>query len=133
MVKNLSSSSINNSQKYFYRNLQNYYGIGQKQSVRISKFFGLSLNGSSGNLLLNDIMFIEQFLRKNFILEFKLKSKILDSINFFIKIKNFKGFRHKNRLPVNGQRSKQNARTVMRLPRIHLNFDESKDIYKLSL
>jgi ribosomal protein S13 len=55
-----------------------------------------------------------KFLFKNFSYS---KDDILstrENISFFITNKSLKGFRHKNRLPVRGQRTRTNAKTVKR-------------------
>lgn len=43
-----------------------------------------------------------------------LKNKYKKSINFFVKLKNYKGFRHSQNLPVRGQRTHTNAKTAKR-------------------
>lgn len=42
----------------------------------------------------------------------KLNQEVRNNINFLKNIKNYKGFRHKNSLPVRGQRTRTNAKTV---------------------
>ena len=42
----------------------------------------------------------------------KLNQEVRNNINFLKNIKNYRGFRHKNSLPVRGQRTRTNAKTI---------------------
>jgi small subunit ribosomal protein S13 len=50
-------------------------------------------------------------ISKKLLNEVELKTKVAQNIEFLRKLKTFKGFRHRNNLPVRGQRTRTNAKT----------------------
>ena len=54
---------------------------------------------------------LSNYILNNFIIDLKLKDKIYMNIKHLITLKTYKGFRHKYKLPLNGQRTKTNAQT----------------------
>ena len=133
MVKKLNYTKDNGIQyKYFIRDFSLYYGIGLNSSNIISKLFGLpNKHNYISSFSEQDIIQIEYFIRKNYSIDTKLKLEVIENIKSFIELKIFRGFRHKQKLPVNGQRSKQNAKTIARLKPLTIDSKYSKDIFRL--
>lgn len=107
--------TLNNKHKNISKNFLKYFGINLNTARQLSKYFGLAPRGKTSDLLEIEIKNIEIFIRKNLILNDHLKLLIIDNIKKEIKLKTFKGFAHKFKTPLNGQRSKQNARTIKRM------------------
>ncbi len=133
MVKKINYVKDNvKKYRYFVKDFSLYYGIGSGRSKIISKLFGLpNKHNFISSFSEQDIINIEYFIRKNYIVDTKLKLDIIERIKSFIDMKIFKGFRHKLRLPVNGQRSKQNAKTIARQRVLSIDSKYSKDIFRI--
>lgn len=96
------------------RALADLYGIGLNHSARICSELGYS-----SNLLVSDLVFDQQLalsnkIKNEYIVENSLKELIKRNIGFYISKGCRRGFRHKNQLPVRGQRTHTNAKTVRR-------------------
>ena len=105
------------------RGLTNIYGIGLNESKKILNFLGLSPNIKVSNLEKNEIKKIEFYFKNNSNLIIlkrlkKLKKKYIWNL---INNKSYKGMRHKNGLPVNGQRTHNNNKTQKKLSKSRLN------------
>jgi small subunit ribosomal protein S13 len=86
------------------------FGINTKIKNSFLKVFGLN------HRLIPDSLTLKQKLKLNlFLTKFdsgkKLKEFVKNNISFFIKIKNYKGNRHKLKYPTRGQRTHTNAKT----------------------
>lgn len=55
---------------------------------------------------------IREIIEKNYIVEGDLRREVSSNIKRLKDIKSYRGFRHSKRLPVRGQRTKTNSRTV---------------------
>ena len=55
-----------------------------------------------------------------------LKLKVQRAIDFYIRIRSYKGVRHLNKRPVRGQRTRTNAKTRKRVKKIILNLKPIK-------
>ncbi|AQU89571.1 30S ribosomal protein S13 [Candidatus Carsonella ruddii] len=85
------------------------FGIGIKTSIKICK----KLNIQNKKLIkLNDLEkknLIDNI--RTIIIENDLKILIKENLKRILNLNNFKSFRHKNKLPCRGQRTKTNAKT----------------------
>jgi len=104
-----------NKREFLNSVLKKIFGIGKYISKNICYKLGFLPYIKLKNLKKNQIKKI-QFLTKevypNFIfIETKLQRYIKNKIFFQKSIKSWKGFRHLCNLPVNGQRSRTNAKT----------------------
>ncbi len=110
MIINLFN--INENTKIFYSLIQ-VYGINKSRSLEICKMLGYDLNTSYKVLTFEDKYKLNQVIeiKNKYLLESDLKKKNLSNIKFIKKIRTYKGIRHILLLPVNGQRSKTNAKT----------------------
>jgi small subunit ribosomal protein S13 len=87
------------------------YGIGQLQASKILEATGINPNIKTNDLSEEQILAIRNEISSNFSVEGELRSSVGRNIKRLIDIGTYKGARHKNGLPVNGQNTKNNART----------------------
>lgn len=130
MIKKLNIKT-NKKELFFNRVLMDYFGIGKNQAKRISMYHGFAKEGSLSLINYNDLIALEEFLRKNLKMEYFLKLDINNNVQKLKNIKSYKGFRHRYRLPVHGQTSRVNSSTIRnyKLPVLEKKYIE--DIYKL--
>ena len=87
------------------------YGIGQLQASKILEATGINPNIRTNDLSEEQILAIRNEISSNFSVEGELRSSVGRNIKRLIDIGTYRGVRHKNGLPVNGQNTKNNART----------------------
>jgi len=87
------------------------YGIGQMQSGKILDSVGIDYKTKTNDLSEEQILAIRNEIGNNYSVEGELRSQVGRNIKRLIDIGTYKGSRHKNGLPVNGQNTKNNART----------------------
>ena len=87
------------------------YGIGQMQSSKILDSVGIDYKTKTSDLSEEQILAIRNEIGDNYSVEGELRSQVGRNIKRLIDIGTYKGLRHKNGLPVNGQNTKNNART----------------------
>ena len=87
------------------------YGIGDLQSVKILNAVNISPNMRTNELNEEQILAIRNEISDNYVVEGELRSVIGRNIKRLVDIGTYKGGRHKKGLPVNGQNTKNNART----------------------
>jgi len=87
------------------------YGIGDKFSKQICKDLDISKSTRVNQLSDDQILKIREYIDKNFSVEGDLRRETSISIKRLIDLACYRGFRHKKKLPVRGQRTRCNART----------------------
>ena len=87
------------------------YGIGRVQSNKILESVKIDPKTRTNDLSEEQILAIRNEISSNFSVEGELRSSVGRNIKRLIDIGTYKGARHKNGLPVNGQNTKNNART----------------------
>ena len=87
------------------------YGIGRFQSKKIADSIGIDYSIRTGDLSEEQILLIRNEIDDNFTVEGELRSLVGRNIKRLIDVGTYRGSRHKNGLPVNGQNTKNNART----------------------
>jgi small subunit ribosomal protein S13 len=88
------------------------YGVGLKQSQKILKNVKIDPNVRAKELKELDVNKIREYIDKNYIIEGDLRRQISGNIKRLKEIKSYRGSRHTKHLPVRGQRTKTNSRTV---------------------
>ena len=88
------------------------YGIGKKTAFSILEKAGVNVKKKTKDLTPEDISKIQGVLEKSFKVEGELRQIIRQNISRMKEIKAYRGLRHARRLPVRGQRTKTNSRTV---------------------
>jgi len=87
------------------------YGIGRTLARRICEGLNLDPTRQSKTLTDEELTRIANFVEKNFVVEGNLRRQRTQNINRLRDIKCYRGLRHRNNLPVRGQRTRTNART----------------------
>ncbi len=87
------------------------YGIGPKRSKDILKSASISEDTRVYQLTEDEIGKIRTEIEKKYTVEGELRTKVGMDIKRLMDIGSYRGLRHRRGLPVNGQRTKTNART----------------------
>jgi len=96
------------------KNFLNFFGIGENRYFFICKKIGL--NPNSKRMEYGKKIGVKlEFLIKKYTYNHSLKKKIKNVINFYLKLRNYRGLRHSGSYPVRGQRTRTNAKTSKRL------------------
>jgi small subunit ribosomal protein S13 len=102
--------------KYLIHALQEVYGLGCSLSVQLSRSLGFQKNFLLKDLSDEDIYYIDQLMDD---LRLTIKGDLLritkEKVDELVSIKSYRGIRHRQGLPVRGQRTHTNARTVKKL------------------
>ncbi|MFH1657577.1 MAG: 30S ribosomal protein S13 [bacterium] len=88
------------------------YGIGRVSSKKILAESGIDPNIRAAKLTPEEINRLKEIIEKNNKIEGDLKKEIMMAVKRLKDINCWKGMRHVKRLPVRGQRTKTNSRTV---------------------
>jgi small subunit ribosomal protein S13 len=88
------------------------YGIGRARAERIVSESKIDASKTAKELTPDDINKIQSIMEKNFKIEGELRQVIKQNIARMKEIKAYRGVRHLRRLPVRGQRTKTNSRSV---------------------
>ena len=99
------------SNKSIVISLSYIYGIGRFQSRQILDAIGVDYTIKTGDLSEEQILSIRNEIDDNYMVEGELRSQVGRNVKRLIDAGTYKGLRHKNGLPVNGQNTKNNART----------------------
>lgn len=87
------------------------YGIGLTTSQKILSATKIDPNTRVKDLTEADEVKIREYIDKHLTVEGDLQRTVTQAINRLKDINAYRGLRHKNNLPVHGQRTKTNART----------------------
>lgn len=88
------------------------YGVGRTSAFRILAEAKINPDKRTKELTGEEINKIQTALEKNFKIEGELRQIVKQNINRLKDIKAYRGVRHMRKLPVRGQRTKSNSRTV---------------------
>lgn len=88
------------------------YGIGRARAERIVHESKVDAKKLAKELTADDINKIQSVMEKSFKIEGELRQVIKHNIARMKEIKAYRGIRHLRRLPVRGQRTKTNSRSV---------------------
>lgn len=91
------------------------YGIGKVLSNQICESLGFSERYKVSQLTNLQVQQLSQLIAENFLIGTEKKRDLRDNRNRLIQIGCYRGFRHSRGLPVRGQRTHGNARTVRRM------------------
>lgn len=92
--------------------LTSVYGIGRPLSLRILKQLKISENTKTRELTGQEEQALRDHIEKNVKVEGELKREVVMNIKHYKDINSYRGSRHAKNLPVRGQRTKTNSRTV---------------------
>lgn len=88
------------------------YGIGRSLSQNILKNARIDSSKLAKDLDASEVSKIKEFIEKSYKVEGELRQIIKQNINRLKDLQAYRGIRHMRRLPVRGQRTKTNSRTV---------------------
>ncbi len=88
------------------------YGIGRSRSKQVLAALGINPDTRTKNLDENDISRLKDYIEKNFTIEGELKYQKQMNIKRLKDIGCYRGTRHAKGLPVRGQKTRTNTRTV---------------------
>jgi len=98
--------------KQIYTALTYIYGIGDSSSKKILKEAEINLSKKSSDLTETEILKIKKIIDKNHKIEGELRQNLLKDIRRLKAIGCWRGMRHKKGLPVRGQKTRKNSRTI---------------------
>ena len=87
------------------------YGIGQPSALKICEALGLSPDTKVRDLTEEEVAKLRDYIDANQQVEGDLRRERTQAIKRLSEIGAYRGIRHRRGLPVNGQRTKTNART----------------------
>jgi small subunit ribosomal protein S13 len=88
------------------------YGVGRSLADKILEAARVDLNKRAKDLSPDEINRIKEVIEKNYKIEGELRQLIKSNISRLKDIQAYRGIRHLKRLPVRGQRTKTNSRTI---------------------
>lgn len=91
--------------------LRRIYGIGPLISQQIASKAGIEGNPKVQELTEDQLTRIREIVDKEYMVEGDLRREVNGNIRRLIDIGSYRGHRHRNGLPLRGQRTKTNART----------------------
>lgn len=105
---------LSDSKKVRYA-LTNIFGIGLTSANKICNLLNIPQTVKVSELTEIQKLSLSTYIKQHFLVESKLKQKIHENIETLIQINSVKGFRHRSKLPVRGQRTHSNAKTCKKL------------------
>jgi small subunit ribosomal protein S13 len=87
------------------------FGIGRSTANRILDQVGISRNTYVRDLTETEVTRLRDVIEKDLIVEGDLRRERANNVKRLVEIQCYRGLRHRRGLPVDGQRTKTNART----------------------
>ena len=88
------------------------YGVGRSLSKKILDELKIDLNTKASDLSPKDVNTLKDYIEKNYKIEGDLRRQIMINIKRLKDVGAWRGLRHIKGLPVRGQRTKTNNRTI---------------------
>lgn len=98
--------------KHIEVSLAYIYGIGRSLSRQILQKTNIDPQKKAGQLTVDEVNKLKDFIETNFKIEGDLRREIRDNIKRLKEIGTWRGSRHTKGLPVRGQTTRTNSRTV---------------------
>jgi small subunit ribosomal protein S13 len=92
--------------------LTDIYGIGRSSAAKILNELNIKQDVLSRDLTEKEEQELREYIEKNIRVEGELRRDVAMSIKHYKDINTYRGIRHARHLPVRGQRTKTNSRTV---------------------
>jgi small subunit ribosomal protein S13 len=109
-VVRIAGTDLPRSKRIEYA-LTKIYGIGIVSSKNILAKANIDANIRTNDLVDADVIKIREILEGEYLVETDLKRKVNQNIKRLIEINCVRGRRHRENLPLRGQRTRTNART----------------------
>ncbi len=97
--------------KHAFIGLTYLYGVGRKRAMDILSETEIPFDKKVKDLTDDEVRKITQYINEHYKVEGELKLETQRNIKRLIEIGSYRGLRHRQGLPVRGQRTKTNART----------------------
>lgn len=88
------------------------YGVGAATSRKVLKEAKIDMNRRAKELNAEEVNRIQGLIEKKYRVEGELRQFVRQNVQRLKELKTYRGVRHLRRLPVRGQRTKTNSRTV---------------------
>ncbi len=88
------------------------YGIGKSYSKEILKKLDIDVDTKAGDLTGDEEKSLRDYIENNVKVEGELKREITQNIRHQKDVGSYRGTRHQRNLPVRGQKTRTNSRTV---------------------
>ena len=88
------------------------YGIGKSKAAAILRDIHIEFTRRAGDLNADEVARIRERIERTELVEGELRRKTQASIKLLRDLGTYRGTRHAKRLPVRGQRTKTNSRTI---------------------
>ena len=95
--------------------LKEIFGIGLTYSKKICDYLNIPNKLRVSELTEIQKLEISKYIKKHYLVESKLKKQIQNNVETYISNNSIRGFRHRSKLPVRGQRTHSNAKTCRRV------------------
>jgi small subunit ribosomal protein S13 len=92
--------------------LTSIFGIGKPLSAQILSKLGIAEDVRPSKLSAGEEKLLRDYIEKNLTVEGDLRREVSQNIRHLKDISSYRGSRHTKRLPVRGQRTRTNTRTV---------------------
>lgn len=99
-------------EKKIHVSLRYVYGLGPATSLRVLEATKIDPKKKAKELTPEEINKIQGFVEKTYRVEGELRQQVRSNIQRLKDLKTYRGTRHAHQLPVRGQRTKVNSRTV---------------------
>lgn len=87
------------------------YGIGRSRANKAVESAGIKFGTQVRDLTEEEVVKLREYIDENFKVEGDLKRETTQNVKRLIEIGSYRGLRHRQGLPVRGQRTHTNART----------------------
>ncbi len=87
------------------------YGIGRSRANKTVESAGIKSGTQVRDLTEEEVVKLREYIDENFKIEGDLKRETTQNVKRLIEIGSYRGLRHRQGLPVRGQRTHTNART----------------------
>lgn len=88
------------------------YGMGPSLSKKVLTAAKIDLDKRAKDMTADEVLRVQNFIEKNFPVEGELRQLIKGNISRLKELQAYRGVRHSRRMPVRGQRTRTNSRTV---------------------
>lgn len=99
-------------QKQIGISLSYLYGIGRSLAAKVLKEAGINPREKTASVSNQDLLRLKDIIEKNYKVEGELRRDVMMNIKRLKDIGTWRGNRHMRGLPVRGQRTKTNNRTI---------------------
>lgn len=87
------------------------YGIGRTRAKQTTQAVGINGSTRAGDLTEEEIAKLREYIDEHYKVEGDLRREVSQNVKRLMEIGSYRGLRHRQGLPVRGQRTHTNART----------------------